>query len=70
MSYVGYLFASANFGSQAGRPIRARETIKRRADQSTLSAVVTQRFKLNDIEAAYDLFSDQRNGVLKVAVTP
>ncbi|MDQ0504048.1 NAD(P)-dependent alcohol dehydrogenase [Xanthobacter agilis] len=33
-------------------------------------ALVTHRFKLDDIEAAYDLFSHQRDGVLKVAITP
>jgi alcohol dehydrogenase len=35
-----------------------------------LTAIVTHRFKLDDIEAAYDLFSHQRDGVLKVAITP
>ena len=35
-----------------------------------LSAMVTHRFKLDDIEAAYELFSHQRDGVLKVAITP
>ncbi|MDQ3287158.1 MAG: NAD(P)-dependent alcohol dehydrogenase [Pseudomonadota bacterium] len=35
-----------------------------------LEALVTHRFKLDDIEAAYDLFSHQRDGVLKVAITP
>ena len=35
-----------------------------------LSMMVTHRFKLDDIERAYDLFSDQRDGVLKVAITP
>jgi threonine dehydrogenase-like Zn-dependent dehydrogenase len=35
-----------------------------------LGAMVTHRFKLDDIEAAYDLFSHQRDQVLKVAVTP
>ncbi|MBB3873063.1 zinc-binding dehydrogenase [Brevundimonas mediterranea] len=35
-----------------------------------LSAMVTHRFKLDEIEAAYDLFSHQRDGVLKVAITP
>lgn len=35
-----------------------------------LSAMVTHRFKLNDIEAAYELFSNQRDQVLKVAITP
>jgi alcohol dehydrogenase len=35
-----------------------------------LKAMVTHRFKLDDIEAAYDVFANQRDGVLKVAVTP
>jgi len=33
-------------------------------------ALVTHRFKLDDIEAAYDLFAHQRDGVLKIAITP
>ena len=32
--------------------------------------LVTHRFKLDEIEAAYDLFANQRDGVLKVAITP
>jgi threonine dehydrogenase-like Zn-dependent dehydrogenase len=32
--------------------------------------LVTHRFTLDQIETAYDLFSQQRDGVLKVAVTP
>ena len=39
----------------------------KRAD---LRDLVTHRFKLDDIEAAYDLFANQRDGVLKVAITP
>lgn len=35
-----------------------------------LGPMVTHRFKLDDIEKAYDLFSHQRDGVLKVAITP
>jgi threonine dehydrogenase-like Zn-dependent dehydrogenase len=35
-----------------------------------LGAMVTHRFKLHDIEAAYDLFANQRDGVFKVAITP
>jgi alcohol dehydrogenase len=35
-----------------------------------LSAMVTHRFTLDNIEAAYELFSEQRDGVLKVAITP
>jgi threonine dehydrogenase-like Zn-dependent dehydrogenase len=39
----------------------------RRAD---LKPLVTHRFKLDQIEAAYELFANQRDGVLKVAITP
>lgn len=35
-----------------------------------LSTMVTHRFKLDKIEDAYDLFAQQRNGVLKVAIVP
>lgn len=35
-----------------------------------LAAMVTHRYKLDDIAAAYDLFGHQRDGVLKVAITP
>ena len=38
-----------------------------RADLRTL---VTHRFTLDRIEEAYDLFANQRDGVLKVAITP
>lgn len=34
-----------------------------------LGAMVTHRFKLDDIEAAYELFARQGDGVLKVAIT-
>ena len=34
-----------------------------------LSPMVTHRFKLDDIEKAYELFGNQRDGVLKVAIT-
>jgi len=35
-----------------------------------LRPLVTHRFKLEQIEAAYELFGHQRDGVLKVAITP
>jgi alcohol dehydrogenase len=35
-----------------------------------LKPLVTHRFGLDRIEEAYDLFSHQRDGVLKVAITP
>ena len=35
-----------------------------------LGPLVTHRFALNQIEAAYELFGQQRDGVLKVAITP
>jgi alcohol dehydrogenase len=38
--------------------------------RTDLRPLVTHRFKLDDIEKAYDLFANQRDGVLKIAVTP
>jgi alcohol dehydrogenase len=38
--------------------------------RADLRALVTHRFKLDQIEEAYDLFANQRDGVLKVAITP
>lgn len=35
-----------------------------------LKPMVTHRFKLSQIKEAYDLFANQRDGVLKVAITP
>ena len=35
-----------------------------------LKPLVTHRFKLDDIEKAYDLFGHQRDNCLKVAITP
>jgi threonine dehydrogenase-like Zn-dependent dehydrogenase len=35
-----------------------------------LGGLVTHRFKLDQIEDAYELFANQRDGVLKVAITP
>ncbi len=41
-----------------------------RSGRVDLRPLVTHRFKLDDIEAAYELFANQRDGVLKVAITP
>jgi len=38
--------------------------------RADLKPLVTHRFKLDQIEQAYDLFANQRDGVLKVAITP
>jgi len=35
-----------------------------------LSKLITHRFGLDQIEEAYDLFANQRDGVVKVAITP
>jgi len=35
-----------------------------------LEALVPHRYTLDDIVGAYDLFSHQRDGVLKIAITP
>jgi threonine dehydrogenase-like Zn-dependent dehydrogenase len=41
-----------------------------KAGSTDLRSLVTHRFKLDEIEKAYDLFANQRDGVLKVAITP
>jgi threonine dehydrogenase-like Zn-dependent dehydrogenase len=38
--------------------------------RADLKPLVTHRYRLDDIEAAYELFASQRDGVLKVAITP
>jgi threonine dehydrogenase-like Zn-dependent dehydrogenase len=38
--------------------------------RADLKSLVTHRFSLDRIEEAYDLFGHQRDGVLKVAITP
>jgi alcohol dehydrogenase len=40
------------------------------SSRADLRPLVTHRYKLDQIEEAYDLFSNQRDGVLKVAITP
>ncbi len=35
-----------------------------------LGVLVTHEYKLDDIVAAYELFANQRDGVLKIAVKP
>ncbi|MDO4904748.1 MAG: NAD(P)-dependent alcohol dehydrogenase [Lautropia sp.] len=40
------------------------------ADRLDLSIMVTHHYELDDIADAYDLFANQRDGVLKVAVKP
>jgi alcohol dehydrogenase len=40
------------------------------AGRVNTQALVTHRFRLEEIETAYDLFANQRDGVLKVAITP
>lgn len=40
------------------------------SDRLDLRPLVTHRFPLDRIEEAYDLFAHQRDGVLKIAITP
>ncbi len=40
------------------------------AERADLRPLVTHRFKLDQIEEAYELFANQRDGVLKIAITP
>lgn len=41
-----------------------------RAKRFPFPDLVTHSFKLDDIEAAYDLFANQRDGVMKIAIRP
>lgn len=40
-----------------------------RSGRVDLKSLVTHRYSLDDIEEAYDLFGNQRDGVLKIAIT-
>jgi hypothetical protein len=40
------------------------------SDRVDLGGLVAHRYKLDQIEAAYELFANQRDGVLKIAITP
>ncbi|MFV0371360.1 MAG: zinc-binding dehydrogenase, partial [Azonexus sp.] len=40
------------------------------AERLDLGVLVTHQYRLDDIVAAYDLFANQRDGVLKIAVKP
>jgi threonine dehydrogenase-like Zn-dependent dehydrogenase len=35
-----------------------------------LESLVTHRYSLDDIEGAYELFANQEDGVMKIAITP
>lgn len=40
------------------------------SERVDLRGLITHRFKLDQIEDAYELFANQRDGVLKIAITP
>jgi len=40
------------------------------AERLDLGVLVTHQYALDDIVAAYDLFANQRDGVLKIAIKP
>ncbi|MNT11515.1 hypothetical protein D3C72_1464000 [compost metagenome] len=42
----------------------------RGSNRLNLEPLITHRYKLDKIERAYALFANQRDGVLKVAITP
>lgn len=58
---------STGFSGAETAGVRICDAVTGRVD---LAAMVTHRIKLADIEAAYDLFAQQREGVPKVAITP
>jgi threonine dehydrogenase-like Zn-dependent dehydrogenase len=41
-----------------------------RHEKLDLSPLITHHFALDDIEEAYELFGNQRDGVVKVALSP
>lgn len=41
-----------------------------RHDRIDVGRLITHRFALDDVEEAYELFGHQRDGVVKVAITP
>jgi threonine dehydrogenase-like Zn-dependent dehydrogenase len=41
-----------------------------RSGRLDLRPLLTHRFKLADLNEAYTLFGDRRDGVMKVAITP
>jgi alcohol dehydrogenase len=41
-----------------------------RHERLNLTPLITHSFALDDIEEAYDLFGNQRDGVVKVALRP
>ena len=45
-------------------------SVQREAQRLDLGVMVTHHYPLDDIVAAYELFSNQRDGVLKVAIKP
>jgi threonine dehydrogenase-like Zn-dependent dehydrogenase len=47
-----------------------RDAIFVEAARLDLSQLVTHQYHLNDIAAAYELFANKRDGVLKVAIKP
>jgi threonine dehydrogenase-like Zn-dependent dehydrogenase len=49
---------------------RIRRLMAAAPGRADLRAFVTHRFTLDQFEDAYDLFANQRDGVLKVAITP
>jgi threonine dehydrogenase-like Zn-dependent dehydrogenase len=57
-------------GCRSSRIIAAVLVRKTESGRANLEQLVTHRFKLDQIEQAYDLFGAQRDGVLKVAITP
>ena len=74
VALAGFLMAwRRNEGDATSTSIRRVVThngLELRPTNPDLSRLITHRFTLDQIEEAYDLFGNQRDGVVKVAITP
>ncbi|CAD2212791.1 alcohol dehydrogenase [Angomonas deanei] len=68
---MGMSAKQVSFGLCPGGRERLRRLLNAvQSGRVNMEGLVTHRFKLDEIEKAYDLFANQRDGVLKIAITP
>ena len=67
--------SDSSMGVSEGAAITGKERMRTlmelvRTGRLDISGLITHRFTLDQIEEAYALFANQRDGVIKVAITP